>query len=83
MFDTRPTVWYNTHMTNRNDTLYILLMFLFIFAFALCVSYGMGYLIGGGLAYFGWNVNPSTVAWLFFAASALSYTFTLLAGRNR
>ncbi len=73
-------------MNKRNDTLttlYLTVMLLFTFAFAVCVSYGMGYLIGGGLAYFGWNVNPNTAGCLFFAASALSYTFTLLAGRNR
>lgn len=69
-------------MTNRNDTLYILLMLLFMLSFSLALSFGMGYLIGAGLAYLGWNVNPTTVAWLFFGVSSLSYSFLALGGRK-
>ena len=83
MFDTRPTVWYNTHMTNRNDFLFTALFLATLYIFSVSISFCMGYLFGAGFAYLGWLENPLMVALIFAITSTFSFFMILLNARKQ
>ena len=70
-------------MNDRNEIWHPIVLVLALGICSVTLSFGFGSVIGAGLAYFGLNVNPYTVGFLFMCLTGIGYSFLVLNGSRR